>query len=550
MGTASLDDIASVQQPQAQPQADPTQQATPAQGGTASMDDIAQIHPMPAASAKAPGKNSYDFLGDIIKGGGEEVGSIAKNLAINTGVVGAGRTLYDEMVNQLPPVFKAYETARNNGASLTDAMSASNDEAKRQQDARNIFIQRTKEFAANPNKATGKTIVDLLGVLAGGAFGGEAAVGSEAGGLEGAAADVSTAPAADAAAPAAEAPAAASPAAPVAPADAVATTNAAKAPIDAGTDAVTEPPTTSSVQPQIQQGLRDTVNQVASDEGLQSVPDETSVRDLGKGLGDQFYARSKATFQKVQDVTGVDLNDLSDKIATLSDKIADNVDNPEKAGQLEQQRDGLENTAGDAFKKAQDAGIDVDQAKTDWKKYNASYDFGKQVRFSTDGRSGIGSGEVVDPVKLGPRLQKMADSNSPTQPGRLQQFMGDENTKGLLNKIESTRGAIKDFEPTSATGQKALQQLIRNNTGTGKVAAIKQSLGFSPKTDWLGSYSDFNKMAPEEQLAQFGKDAPATRAFLRSNAKWQVVKMLAKGVTVEEIARTTGLSGFLLHSLL
>jgi hypothetical protein len=317
-------------------------------------------------------------------------------------------------------------------------------------------------------------------------------------------------------------------------------------------------PTIKSVQPQLQQTLRANVNAVAKGEGLQDVPATTSVRDLGKNLGDQFWARSKDTFAKIQETTGVDLNDLHDKISTLDDKITDAIDNPEKQGQLEQQKLALENRAEGAFKSAKDAGIDPEQARTDWKKFNASYDYGKQIRASTDGRIGIDDGELTDPNKLAPRLQKMADSNSPTQPGRLQQFMGEDNTNDLLNGVEQHRGAIKDFEPTvtpkmpatQATGQKALADFLAKDTGKSWTSQAKQLAGLNPKTNYIGSYARM-MTKPEEFTAALGPDAEAARAYITSQAKWQAGKMLAKGATAYGIAKILGISvPQVLHTLI
>lgn len=328
-------------------------------------------------------------------------------------------------------------------------------------------------------------------------------------------------------------------------ADTVAAANAAKAPIAAGANAVTDAPTIEDVQPQIQKGLRDTINSVAAKEGLKEVPADTSVRDLGKNLGDQFYARSKEVFAKVKEATGVDLNELHEKISTISDKITDAIGDSEKEAPLEAAKTKLEWMADQAFDDAKAAGIDPEQARVDWKKFNASYDLGKQIRMATDGRTGIGSGEVVDPNKLAPRLQKMADSNSPTQPGRLQQLAGDDLTKNLLTSAESGRGAIANFEPTTATGQKALQNLIRQNTGTGPTAALT-----GPRTNWIKTFQDFNKMPAEEATAAFGKDADAARQFLRSKARWQIGRRVVGGATLAAVATEFGITKALAHLIL
>jgi hypothetical protein len=336
---------------------------------------------------------------------------------------------------------------------------------------------------------------------------------------------------------------------PIPAADAVSATNAAKSGLPEGAAAQTEAPTVQSASPEVQQAIKDSANAVAKSEELQPVPDNTPIRETFNNLRDQFYARSKAGFAQIQEATGVDINQLQQDIRKLGYKISDAVDDPDKVDSLTTQVQAKQAVADKAFADAQAKGINTTQAVTDWKKMNAADEMNAHVVNSTTGRPGVGNGEITDPTKLAPRLDKASVSQSATRPGRLQEFMGNDTANNLADTIEAQRGAIKDFQPTTATGQKALQDLIRPNTGAGKVQSIKQSLGFTPKTNWLSTYSDLNKLSSAEMAAKFGPDAAQARSFVASQARWQLGKMLAKGVGIATITHVTGLDGAALHAI-
>ncbi len=323
------------------------------------------------------------------------------------------------------------------------------------------------------------------------------------------------------------------------PADAEASAGTAKAAfLPKGQPAVAEGPSVESTSPAVQDAIRKSFNNTAQSEGLKPIPASTAVSDLGEALGNQFFARSKAIFAQVQDVTGLDLNALHDQISVLEDKINDAIDNPEKAGQLEQQKLALEDKSAAAFQQFKDAtGTDPAQAEQDWKKYNASYDVGKKIAASTVGRSNVGLGEITDATKLAPRLNQATANVSATQPGRLVQLAGPDEANTLADAVEAQRGLIKDFTPSTATGQNALQNLIRQNTGAGKqgfMAGLRDKLGSpvkavrgAPITDWSGTVKDFDTMPADEVRAKFGPDAPQVRKFLVGQARNQILRAAA-----------------------
>lgn len=342
------------------------------------------------------------------------------------------------------------------------------------------------------------------------------------------------------------------------PLDAVVSKNANKmAGLVQGNTAVTaeQAPTAASTSPAVQESIRQSFNRIASSNNLKTLPGDVPISDLGEQLGDQFYSRSKSIFAKVQQVTGLDLNKLHDQIGILDDKISDAIDNPEKAGILEQQKIALEEKSASAFAKfKQETGIDPTQAEQDWKKYNSSYDIGKKIQQATSGRPGIGTGEITDAQKLAPRLSQATAKVSATRPGRLVELAGPQEANGLADAVEGQRSLIKGFEPSSATGRQALQEIIRRNTAipsdsgagiVGRGIRIAEhpvaSITKTPITDWNGVVSDFDEMGVPERRAAFGSDVSKVNDFIRSQATRQTLSNLAKGgigaIAAEEAIR-------------
>jgi hypothetical protein len=196
----------------------------------------------------------------------------------------------------------------------------------------------------------------------------------------------------------------------------------------------------------------------------------------------------------------------------------------------------------------------ADRANGMYRKAYANYDVGNAVRGATKRVSVEGKpADVVDANGLSQRLQKLDDQSVGGGQSRLRQALGDEHADTLLNHADNaqvTAQGIKDYVPKTATGKQALKEILQNNTGTGRLASLKETLGWTPTTDYFGAYSDFNALNPAEQAARFGTEVPKAKAFLQSQARWQVGKMIVGGLTLEEIAKRTGIASTLLHALI
>jgi hypothetical protein len=338
------------------------------------------------------------------------------------------------------------------------------------------------------------------------------------------------------------------------PLESVATQNAAKSGIAEGADAVTDAPADTSQAP-LQQGIRDVLNQAASDNDLDPIPDSVSVRDVAQKLANQFKVRSQATFNNVEKVTGVNVTSLRNQIAALTDKIDDAaIDDPEKAGVLQNKKLAFEDQAQRAFDDARDKGLDIDTARSDWNKNLRASELSQKIRNADDGTVGspnLNAGRLTKP------LQKMLD-DSDGRGGALQQLLGEDNANTLVQHAENARSAgnaVKEFTPTTATGQKALQAIIKSNTGTGitgRLTNLPQArtlVGMNPSTNWLGVYRDIGNLSSDEQAVQFGADAPKVNSFVKAQARAQAVKEVAKIGGVAALAKATGLSSGALHLL-
>jgi hypothetical protein len=367
-----------------------------------------------------------------------------------------------------------------------------------------------------------RQLIDAGTAVVGGELGSEAIGGDVAG--DEAAASESTAPIAT----------------PKAQAVAQGVSKAAKAGVSEGT-AETVAPTGETIQPQLHAGLRNFVNQTLDDAGLDAVPDSVPITDAPQKLADAFQARSQDIFNKVEELTGVNPTTLKEQMAARADQITEAAASGEveKAGKLEMLQKADENKSLQAFNQAKAQGVDVDQARSDWNASIRGDELSAAVRGSKANTSTL-KNPILDPGKLAPRLQKLAESQPGGKASKLSQLGGDRAT-GLVEHAENARDAtqaIKDFVPQGASGQKLFSQILSNNTvekgsllGRGKVVG---------QTDWGGVVKDLGNLSPAQQSA-LGDDLARMRQFAGKQAVRQTAaKLLKAGVglgTAEEVTR-------------
>ncbi len=311
-----------------------------------------------------------------------------------------------------------------------------------------------------------------------------------------------------------------------------------KSGLKTGTPA-TVAPTGEDIQPALQSGVRDYINKVNKQSGLAPVSDDVSIMDAAQKQADAFQARSQATFDKVKEITGVDPTTLKQIMRKRSVQIENAVaaGNDEEAGNLQQLQLQDENRVVKAFDDAKAQNVSVDQARSDWNKSLRADELSSAIRGSKSNTSTL-KNPNLDPNKLTPRLQKLAESQPGGKAAKLSQLGGDD-AETLVEHAENARLAsqeIKDFVPATATGKNALQGIIQKNT-TGQSSIIRGGKVVG-KTDWNGVVKDFENLGADGQIKAFGADVPRVRQFLERQAlKQNAADMILGKTTAGKILR-------------
>jgi hypothetical protein len=420
-------------------------------------------------------------------------------------------------LSDVPSEYRAYEAARAQGKSVVDAANIAAEAYKQRHDAIAQFKDVAKEFVANPGRATGKAIADLLPFIIGG----------------GALPEIGAAPETEAAN--------ASKISHVMTRDAsgkltLSPVESAASPIEAATSKIAgksgiaegaAAPTSEAVQAPIQTGIRSVASDIAKNSGV-SPKAATTIRDVLENTGDAVRGKSTAAYQALDDASGGRWQRFDDAIKNLNDKMDEVVGvDDEKYDQYAAKRADIEaNQKAMIDQLVKDRKVNpalAEQAKADYAQAQALYDTSQQVRAATTGRAGIGSGETINPKTLSAKLNKLYDS------GRLQQATGSDDVATQLLQHADTAQTLSELP---STGQKALQELLSRNTKEGRV--------YGTNTDFGAALDEFNRMKPEVKTIQFpGKSAAEVRNLLKSRA----LRQLIKKVTVRSAAGVGGAVG-------
>jgi hypothetical protein len=129
-----------------------------------------------------PGQ-TQDFLTNTESGiseAAQDVWGTVKNMVshpVDTltsgGLVGATKQAYESIKDSIP-ILHAYENARSSGKGIMESLSAANDQAKKQMEARDVLTQRLEEFKKNPTQATVRAVGDAAAMASAAWAGGEA----------------------------------------------------------------------------------------------------------------------------------------------------------------------------------------------------------------------------------------------------------------------------------------------------------------------------------------------------------------------------------------
>jgi hypothetical protein len=494
----------------------------------------------PAAPQQPTGWDGEKFNDDILKGVGDAAGDVwnvaKKTFAALTPGMTPGRPLgsyptesvdavkgiWNELppvklldsVKQTLPVINAYEKARASGASVSDAIKASNDTAM-QHSAAVITAKRAADaFHENPTRESARALTDAT-ALAASMFGGpEIAAPVEE-------TEAATAPTVAARVnPFRAAPAATSK---IEPAVAART---AKAGLPAGTPEVT----TEQAAQQTAQSAIDARNatQANLDSGLQSIAQKhagtnsipapaagTASRDLITNNGNALVNAGKADYKILDKFTNGQFTNAQQELENAQFELQ------RKAGTTEANPADLEANVARAqwnveklFDDAVKAGMPPETAETARAKFRtgqATLDAGNAVRMANKVRGAAGE-RATDLNALENRWTALYDS------GRLQQAFGEKGAQDALAQVKAAREMGDTFSAMPPTESQALRKLIADNTTTGK---------FGTNTDWVKVRKDFSDLP--NRNAQFS-NVPMVEKFINDQAFYQRLQSTAKYV--------------------
>jgi hypothetical protein len=307
-------------------------------------------------------------------------------------------------------------------------------------------------------------------------------------------------------------------------------------------------PRPEEVQAGLQQGIRQSAQKAAADAGV-DYREPTTIRDAVGTVGRGVTQSAQADFQALDEASGGRWQRFDDQIKNIANKMDEvNGINDEEYSNLEYKRNEIETLQAQMVEDMKAAGkVDpaiADRAQAQYRRGMALQDVNSAVKAATKRvpLNGVVQ-EAVDPAGLSLRLSKLNDVPLRGGNSRLVQALGQDGAKQLMSQVDNAQVAAA----AKPTGQDALADLLRRNTGTGRIEAMKQSFGFDPKVSHLKSFIEFNKMTQEQQAA-FG-DVGKTQAFLKSGARKELGAMAAKGVGLYAISKALGIHLPFLHSV-
>lgn len=318
---------------------------------------------------------------------------------------------------------------------------------------------------------------------------------------------------------------------------------AAKSGLPEGEAASSTPPSGEDIQPNLRLGIRSVASQTSKDAGLEAVPpakvsEPQSVRDSFGSVARNVISKAQSDFKALDEASGGRWQRFSDQIKNIQEKMGEvNGIDDDAYENLEAKRNELQTLQAQMVEDMKASGkIDpaiADRANAQYRRGMALQDVNNAVRMSTK-PSVTAPGkveDVINPDALANRLSKLNDTPPWGGDSRLVQALGKDGAADLINHVQeaqSAKAAVESFKPTSATGQKAMADLLRPVTEPKLIRA-------GIEVNYIKAYADFTRMTPEQQAEMFGNETPQAAAFLRSRARaqanWLRVGKVASWVT-------------------
>jgi hypothetical protein len=199
-----------------------------------------------------------------------------------------------------------------------------------------------------------------------------------------------------------------------------------------------------SIQPALQQGIRDTLAAVAKDVGV-DIPASASIRDVAAELSNSIRAKSSALYSQLDAATGGGrFQRFSDSLSNIERGLRDSLGvEPEKYDTLLERKAEVEQAQKAALDAATAKGVDpslISKANATWKQQSALSDLSSSLRQTVTGlRPEIADAangakttpETVNPKTLFSKINRLYDK------GRLADAIGPDNAQALLQHVDS-----------------------------------------------------------------------------------------------------------------
>jgi hypothetical protein len=220
--------------------------------------------------------------------------------------------------------------------------------------------------------------------------------------------------------------------------------------IDAGASAASKAVNTAkgafdvkSIQPVLQQGIRDTLAAVAKDVGV-DVPSSASIRDVAADLSTAIRAKSSELYSQLDAATGGGrFQRFSDSLSNIERGLRDSLGvDPDKYDTLLERKAEVEQAQKAALDAATAKGVDpslISKANAAWKQQAALSDLSSSLRQSVtglrpeiaDAANGVKTTpETVNPKTLFSKINRLYDK------GRLADAIGPDNAQALLQHVD------------------------------------------------------------------------------------------------------------------
>lgn len=513
-----------------------------------------------STSVPVPGTTGITgFLNKVGEGGAEaarDIYGVAKSMVPGGGAeTGALKTIWDSLppvqltnaIQQTLPVINAYEKARSSGASIPDAIKATDDLAKQHQSNLISLKPALDAVRANPTRETVRALADASatalamfgpGEVAGALAPEAAAAAPAAAESEGLLTRLTNPFRAKAAASAADTAAATSK---IEPAVAAQTVKAGLAPGEAGVTSAEAAAKTAqaatdaqaATQANVDQTLQNIATKHATANGIPVPAAGTATRDILTANGDALVDAGKANYKILDKFTDGQFTNAQQELKNAQLELRSKAGMTDvDTGDLEANVTRAQWNVDQLFDNAVKNGMPketADLARNQFKTGQATLDAANDVRMANKVGGPAGT-RATNLNTLENRWTARYDA------GRLQQAFGEQGAKDALIQVHAAREAAETFQAMPPTESQALRELISDNTVTGG------RLG--PTTNWTKVRDAFSKLP--DRAARFS-DVPKVEKFINRQVLYQQFRTGAKWAAVAGIAHELGVDKFLIH---